>query len=161
MLTNLVLAFRQGDMARAHRLAEESLSQQREIGYAIGVSDTLFHLALFVYGRESSPAPRRFAGRAGTRMDDRALQRVVFPLDRLAILRRRWDGTRRPPAYSAPLNASMRLGLVRDKAVNEGRDRALSGTRSPGKEGFDPPGRRGGRCRWRTPSPRPSRLRLR
>ena len=132
-LINLAnMAFRQGDLARAQRLAEESLDLQRDLGYAIGVSDTLFHLALFAYERgELARTAALCRESLELAWDDRALQRVVFPIDRLAILSAE---TGRDETAARLFGAAERLhellGLVRDPAVNAGRDRALSAVHS-------------------------------
>ena len=137
MLTNLAnVAFRQGDFDRARRLADESLDQQRELGYAMGMSDTLFLLALIAYGQgESAHAAALCRESLELAWDDRALQRVVFPIDRLAILSAE-TGQDETAArlFGAAERLHERLGLVRD--AHRGRrsgPRALRGPRSAGR----------------------------
>ena len=140
MLTNLAwIAIRQGDFVRARRLAEESLGQQRELGYAIGVSDTLFHLALIAYEQgERAHAAALCRESLELAWDDRALQRVVFPIDRLAILSAEMGHDETAARlFGAAERLHERLGLARDETVDAGRDRALSGVRARlGEEGF-------------------------
>jgi DNA-binding CsgD family transcriptional regulator len=140
MLNNLAwLAIRQGDLARARRLAEESLEKHRELGYGIGESDTLFHLALITYA-EGERAQTAALCQESLRLawNDRALQRVVFPIDRLAILsaEMRYDEMA-ARLFGAAERLHERLGLVRDDTVHAGWDRALSGARARlGEDGF-------------------------
>jgi predicted ATPase/DNA-binding CsgD family transcriptional regulator len=139
MLTNLAwIAIRQGDFVRARRLAEESLGQQRELGYTMGASDTLFHLALIAY-EEADSAQSAALCRESLELawNDRALQRVIFPIDRLAILSAEvgYDETA-ARLFGAAERLHQRLGLARDETVEAGRDRAISGVRARlGEEG--------------------------
>ncbi len=132
MLTNLAwIAIRQGDLVRARSLAENALGQQRELGYNMGVSDTLFHLALISYQEgESALAAAHCRQSLELAWDDRALQRVVFPIDRLAILsaEMRQDETA-ARLFGAAERLHEQLGLARDENVEAGRERALSGVR--------------------------------
>ncbi len=140
MLTNLAnVAFRQGDFVRARRLAEESLVQQRELGYGMGMSDTLFVLALINYGQgQSAHAAALCRESLELAWHDRVLERVVLPIDRLAILsaEMRYDETA-ARLFGAAERLHERLGLARDTSVETGRDRALAGVRARlGEEGF-------------------------
>ncbi len=140
MLTNLAwIAIRRGDFEHARRLAEESLSQQRDLGYTIGVSDTLFHLALIAYEQgERARAAALCRESLELAWDDRALQRVVFPIDRLAILSAEMGQDETAARlFGAAEHLHERLGLARDETVQAGRESALSGIRARiGEAGF-------------------------
>jgi non-specific serine/threonine protein kinase len=140
VLNNLTwIAIRRGDFVCARRLAEESLEQQRELGYTIGVSDTLFHLALIAYEQgERAHAAALCQESLELAWDDRALQRVVYPLDRLAILSAEvGQDEMAARLFGAAERLHELLGLVRDETVHAGRDQALSGVRTRlGEDGF-------------------------
>ncbi len=140
MLTNLAwLDIRQGDLASARRLANESLGLQRAFGYTIGISDSLFHLALVAY-EEGERAECAALCRESLELawEEQALHRVALPIDRLAILSADvgHDETA-ARLFGAAERLHERLGLVRDEILLSGRERALSGVRARlGEEGF-------------------------
>jgi non-specific serine/threonine protein kinase len=140
MLTNIAwIDIRQGDLEGARHRANESLGLQRAFGFAIGVSDCLFHLALIAYEageRAECAALCRESLQLG--WAERMLQRVALPIDRLAILSS--DVGYDEPAvrlFGAAERLHERIGLVRDVILLSGRERALSGVLGRlGEEGF-------------------------
>ncbi len=133
MLTNLAwIDICQGDLASARRLANESLGLQRAFGYTIGISDSLFHLALVAY-EEGERAECAALCRESLELawEEQVLHRVALPIDRLAILSA--DVGHDEPAarlFGAAERLHEGLGLVRDEILLSGRGGALSGARA-------------------------------
>jgi non-specific serine/threonine protein kinase len=140
MLANLAwLDIHQGDLAGARQLAGDSLRLQRAFGYAIGVSDSLFHLALIAYeggGQVECAALCRESLQLG--WGERILHRVALPIDRLAILSAEVERDESAARlFGAAERLHERLGLVRDVILLSGRERAIAGVRARlGEEGF-------------------------
>jgi non-specific serine/threonine protein kinase len=140
MLSNLAwLDIRKGDLEGARQLADESLGLQRAFGYAIGISDSLFHLALIAYEvGERAECAALCRESLELAWEEQMLHRVALPIDRLAILSADvgHDGMA-ARLFGAAERLHERLGLVRDEILLSGRARALSGARARlGEEGF-------------------------
>ena len=138
MLINLAwLAIRQGDLARARRLAKNRWDQQRDVrvhhwDVGLAVSPGAYRLRT---GR-ARPLRRTLPGEPGARMG-RPGAAARRPPDRPARDSLGGDGTGR--AGSPPLRrrraSSRGLGLVRDEILHSGRERALSGVARPAGRG--------------------------
>jgi predicted ATPase/DNA-binding CsgD family transcriptional regulator len=140
MLTNLAwIDIRQGNLAGARRLANESLGLQRSFGNTIGMSDSLFHLALVAYeAGQLAECAELCQESLELGWEEQSLHRVALPIDRLAILSADvgHDETA-ARLFGTAERLHERLGLVRDEILLLGRARALSGVRARlGGEGF-------------------------
>jgi non-specific serine/threonine protein kinase len=132
------IAFRQGD-SEARRLAEECLTRQRALGDAWGASESLFLLALLAYDQGETAEAAAFCRESlALAWAERNLQRVAFPLDRLAILAgEAGQDEAAARLFGAAERLHEALGLARDAAVGAGRARALATARArSGEEAF-------------------------
>ena len=134
MLDNLAnVAFRQGDEARARRLAEEALARQRDARVRLGGGGDPVILALVARDRgDAARAAALCRESLGLAWDHRDLQQRR---------RRRSTGSRSSPAEAGTDETAARLfgaaerlhellGVAPDPAVHAGRDRALAAVRA-------------------------------
>jgi hypothetical protein len=116
ILNNLAdIAFNQGDDARAARLAEEALAQQRHFGFTWAAADALFILALVAHRQGALARAASYCRESLAAWDHRDPQQIPLVLDLIALLAvPAGHATAAARLFGAAKHLYVRHGLPRD-----------------------------------------------